>query len=44
MPALASAIAPFVNEDGLLWSKAQAGLEDVFIQLTGRALREEGGP
>ncbi len=31
--ALAHAIAPFANEEGLLWSKTQAGLEDVFIHL-----------
>ncbi|MBI2315779.1 MAG: ABC transporter ATP-binding protein [Betaproteobacteria bacterium] len=31
--ALEAAIAPFANEADLLWSKAQAGIEDVFIHL-----------
>ena len=35
--ALEGAIMPFVNEDDLVWSKAQAGLEDVFIHLMGTA-------
>jgi len=31
--ALESAIAPFANEDEMVWSKGEAGLEDVFIHL-----------
>ncbi|MBI4291516.1 MAG: ABC transporter ATP-binding protein [Betaproteobacteria bacterium] len=31
--ALERAIAPFANEEELVWSKEQAGLEDVFIHL-----------
>jgi ABC-2 type transport system ATP-binding protein len=31
--AIEGAIAPFVNEAELVWKKAQAGLEDVFIHL-----------
>jgi ABC-2 type transport system ATP-binding protein len=35
--ALARAIAPFMQEAGLAWKKAQAGLEDVFIHLMASA-------
>ena len=35
--ALGQAIAPFMQEEGLAWEKAQAGLEDVFIHLMASA-------
>jgi ABC-2 type transport system ATP-binding protein len=35
--ALKRAIAPFMQEQGVAWKKAQAGLEDVFIHLMASA-------
>jgi ABC-2 type transport system ATP-binding protein len=35
--ALEAAIAPYRTDGALHWEKAQASLEDVFIELMGRA-------
>jgi ABC-2 type transport system ATP-binding protein len=35
--ALEAAIAPYLADEGLRWEKSDASLEDVFIELMGRA-------
>jgi ABC-2 type transport system ATP-binding protein len=35
--ALESAIAPYRNQPGLTWARSEPSLEDVFIDLMGKA-------